>query len=231
VPRIGIVLALSLAGIFVAVQPASASRPPTAEERSALSGTFPARCLLIRVSTADPSWAGTTLTPHPRGYCEQHGYVFDGGTFLRHRGTTWRSVLSASDARGACARIPNAVLRDLPAIAEAVGCGRAADPTSVTFQSPSGNIVCRMARSSSVEGGGIAACLVRSSGRGAIVQGRTGTALGSGTITNPSGRVLSYRSSISVGNFGCESAVAEMTCRNTVTGHGFSASRAGIRFF
>ena len=225
------ILALSLAGLSIAVQPAGASRPPTSAERAALSVKFPARCLLIRVSTVDPSWAGTKLTAHPQGYCEAHGYVFDGGSFLRRSGTSWRLVLSASDAQGACARIPTAVLRDLSAIAEAVGCSSSPKPSSVTFQSPSGNIVCRMARSSAVEGGGIAACLVRSSGRGAIVQGRTGLALGSGTITNASGRVLPYMSSISLGTFGCESTAAGMTCRNRATGHGFFASRVEMRFF
>jgi hypothetical protein len=44
------ILALTLAVLSIAVQPADASRPPTSGERAALSGTFPARCLLIRVS-------------------------------------------------------------------------------------------------------------------------------------------------------------------------------------
>jgi hypothetical protein len=210
---------------------ASASRPPTAVERAALSHGFPARCLLIRVSTVNPAWAGTKLASHPQGYCEDHNFVFDGGNFFRRQGETWKNVLSASDAQAACARIPRAVLRDLAAIAGAVGCSRAPSAGSATFQSPSGNIVCRIEQSHVVAGGGIAACLVRSSQQGAIVQGGKGLRLGSGTITNPTGRILAYGNSLKIGAFGCSSTPAGMTCRNSITSHGFFASRAKVRLF
>jgi hypothetical protein len=225
-------LLLACVVLLGSVQAASASRQPTATERAALSGDFPARCLLIRVSSVDPNWAGTKLTAHPEGWCTDHNFVFDGGSFLRRQGNSWRLVVSASDARGACASrgIPPRVLQDLAEITEAVGCSWPKDARSVPFQSPSGNIVCRIAQNRYMVGGGSAMCQVVSALQGAFVQSGKAAVTG-GSISNPSGRILAYGKSLQVGNFGCVSAEAGMTCKNAATHHGFFASRERVRVF
>ena len=123
-------LLLAIASI-AAAGTAGASRAPTHAERAAIihawagGQSYPARCLVIRVSTINRRWAGLTHSAKPSSWCVKRGRIFDGGNFLKRRDHGgWRLVISQSESIGNryCKPVPAAVERELWRFASAAGC-------------------------------------------------------------------------------------------------------------
>jgi S1-C subfamily serine protease len=89
------------------------------------------------------------------------------------------------------------------------------------FQSPSGNIRCAYEDQAGV------ACVTLNDGLGAVLRSfDTSYAIDDPYSFNPPpGRTIPYGQTWSVSSFRCTSRIDGMTCRSTVTGHGFFLSR------
>jgi hypothetical protein len=107
-----------------------------------------------------------------------------------------------------------------------------ADARLSAFKSPTGNITCVM----STKDGGFAQCELRSKpyGGGLSVPSRGRVSrydVASYDDIAAERFVLRYGESRSLGRFTCTSRSSGMTCRNTVTHHGFTMSREAQTVF
>lgn len=107
-----------------------------------------------------------------------------------------------------------------------------ADARFSAFKSPTGNITCVM----STKDGGFAQCELRSKpyGGGLTIPSRGHvTRYDVASYDDIAGDrfVLRYGESRSLGRFTCTSRSSGMTCRNRVTGHGFTMSREAQTVF
>lgn len=109
--------AVSLVALALALSvtaPAVADKAPSASQRESLANEFsaPARCLTLRVSTANGSYASGRFNFKSGKSCQRYGS--DGITIFRRSGGGWEQRYAGSDCmKPSTKRVPSKVWRDL----------------------------------------------------------------------------------------------------------------------